>query len=155
MSCAGFTWDVWDDCFACMSNWNNTVHLTIILNAKSCFDALHWLFSHQWSVCLSSIRMSSLIPKTLNSWLVMYICVYIYVHIHIDVAFCDRSIIHIVLVQTDRHSAGRTGLLFKWGPGHTVDNKDRTINLTLVWCSYFCYSARVRGSGGPATFLGF
>ena len=27
--------------------------------------------------------------------------------------------------------------------------------LTLVWCSYFCYSASVRGSGGPTAFLGF
>ena len=27
--------------------------------------------------------------------------------------------------------------------------------LTLVWCSYLCFSASVRGSGGPAAFLGF
>lgn len=27
--------------------------------------------------------------------------------------------------------------------------------LTLVWCSYFCYSASVRGGGGPAAFWGF
>uniref|UniRef100_A0A3P9C656 NACHT domain-containing protein n=1 Tax=Maylandia zebra TaxID=106582 RepID=A0A3P9C656_9CICH len=30
-----------------------------------------------------------------------------------------------------------------------------TLKLTRVWCSYFCYSASVHGSGGPARVLAF